>query len=375
MADEPDVLRELGRVREHVIPELGQGDVERLVAVAARKRERRRIRRSLGLGLAIGAVSASVLWLAVRMPALGGGPAAIVASGQGVASAAATSPAAAPVPSSLSAPRAALTWALSDQSRATALNPATDVVVEEDGPQRALVRLERGRARFEVARRPERTFRVRAGSVTVSVIGTVFDVEVVADRIGVTVEQGAVEVAWGVGQKRLVAGEQGWFPPLVLSGGDAASATGAPAATFAPDSVLERSGPAVAAQTGPASARELLAESDAARTRGEPDRGAELLRRILREHPGDARAPLAAFTLGRLLLNELGKPREAAAAFHELQRRAPRGQFAEDALAREVEAWKQASEPARARAAAETYVERYPAGRHLRRVKALAGLE
>jgi transmembrane sensor len=373
VADEPDRLRQLERVREHVIPELGQGDVERLVAVAARKRERRRIRRSLGVGLAIGAVSASVLWLLVRMAAFGGGPAALVASGQRIDATPAAGSAAAPVQSS--APRAARTWALSDQSRATALNPATDVVVEEDAPQRALVRLERGRARFEVARRPERTFRVRAGSVTVSVIGTVFDVEVVADRIGVTVEQGAVEVAWGVGQKRLVAGEQGWFPPLVLSGSDAAPANGAPAATGAPASVVERSEPAVAVQAGPTSARELLAESDAARTRGEPARGAELLRRILREYPDDARAPLAAFTLGRLLLNELGKPREAALAFHELQRRAPRGKFAEDALAREVEAWKQASEPARARGAAEAYLERYPAGRHLRRVKALAGLE
>jgi transmembrane sensor len=96
---------------------------------------------------------------------------------------------------------------------------------------------------------------------------------------------------------------------------------------------------------------------------------------VLREHPNDARAPLAAFTLGRLLLNELGRPRDAAAVFHELQVRAPGGQFAEDALAREVEAWKQASEPGRARSAARRYLERYPAGRHLRRVKALAGLE
>jgi transmembrane sensor len=95
----------------------------------------------------------------------------------------------------------------------------------------------------------------------------------------------------------------------------------------------------------------------------------------LREHPQDPRAPLAAFTLGRLLLNELDRPREAAAAFHEAQVRAPRGQFAEDALAREVEAWKQAGESARSRAAAETYLERYPVGRHVRRVKALAGLD
>ncbi|HEY3499837.1 MAG TPA: FecR domain-containing protein [Polyangiaceae bacterium] len=373
MADESNALRQITRAREHVVPDLGAADVERLVAGAARRRERRRIRRSLGLGLAIGAVSASALWLLVRAPAFDAGAPAH-GSAWGVDSARASGPPAASVPST-SPPQAARTWALSDQSRATALHPATEVAIEEDAPRRTLVRLEQGRARFEVARRPERTFQVRAGSVTVSVIGTVFEVEVVADRIGVAVEQGAVDVAWGVGRKRLVAGEQGWFPPLVLGGGDAPSASGTPPTAAAPAPLLERSEPASASQSGPTSARELLAESDAARTRGEPDRGAELLRRILREYPNDARAPLAAFTLGRLLLNELGKPRDAAATFHELQVRAPRGQFAEDALAREVEAWNRAAEPARARAVAETYLERYPAGRHVRRVKALAGLE
>jgi transmembrane sensor len=375
MVDDFDALRQVARVRERVVPELAHGDVERLVAVAASRRERRRIRRSLGLGLAIGAVSASVLWLVVRVAWLGSGSATAPASAKVVASAQVVATAA-PVAASPAGPNAARTWALSDQSRATALDPATDVVVEEDAPRQAQVRLERGRARFEVKRRSERTFRVRAGNVTVNVIGTVFAVEIIADRIGVSVEQGAVEVDWGVGKERLVAGEQGWFPPLVLGGGDSAEpANGEPAATAGPAVAPERAEGASASQAGPASARELLAESDAARARGETERGAELLRRVLREHPNDARAPLAAFTLGRLLLNELKRPREAAAAFHEVQVRAPRGQFAEDALAREVEAWKQASDPVRARALAQKYVERYPAGRHLSRVKALAGLE
>ena len=372
MTDESDAFEQVARIRGHVVPKLGQADVERLVTTAAGRRERRRIRRSLGLGLTIGAVSASVLWVLVRTASFGGGLAAAV---RGVDSAQLAGTLAIPAQSSPPAPRAARTWTMADQSRATALVPTTQVVVEEDVPSRTLVRLEQGRARFEVTHRPERAFRVRAGAVSVNVVGTVFDVEVVADRIGVAVERGTVDVTWGVGRKRLVAGEQGWFPPLVLSGGDAAVASGAAAANGAPTAVLERSEPAVSSQSGVTTARELLAESDAARTRGEPARGAELLRRLLREHPNDARAPLAAFTLGRLLLNELGKPREAAAAFHDLSVRAPGGQFAEDALAREVEAWQRASEPARARRAAETYLQRYPAGRHLARIKALAGLE
>lgn len=373
MSDQPEALAQISRVREHVLPELERADVDRLIAGAARKRERRRIRRSLGLGLAIGAVSASLLWLMVRSSSVSEGPGSPVLAPQVVSS---VLPPGSAVPSAQppsSAPRTAPTWALSDQSKATALGPATDVVVEVDSPERALVRLERGRARFEVERRPERTFIVQAGGVSVSVIGTVFDVEVVADRIGVAVDHGAVEVAWDLGKKRLVAGERGWFPPLVLGGGDTTVEVETPAAT-SPGVKAAESSPPSAPRAG-TSARELLAESDAARTRGEPALGAELLRRILREHPADARAPLAAFTLGRLLLNELGKPREAAAAFHEVQVRAPGGQFAEDALAREAEAWKQAAEPARARTVAETYLQRYPSGRHLRRVKALVGVQ
>jgi transmembrane sensor len=58
-----------------------------------------------------------------------------------------------------------------------------------------------------------------------------------------------------------------------------------------------------------------------------------------------------------------------------VRRRAPSGQFAEDALAREVEAWSRASEPERAHALAKLYLERYPSGRHARRVQALSGLQ
>jgi transmembrane sensor len=212
---------------------------------------------------------------------------------------------------------------------------------------------------------------VRAGNVTVTVIGTIFSVELVADRVGVSVEKGSVEVDWGVGQKRLLAGERGWFPPLVVTGTPEPAApdpSGSPdnSATSADSSSIP---PPV---TG---AKELLGEVDAVRSQGQPERAVTLLRQILREHPSDPRAPLAAFTLGRLLLNELGRPHEAAAAFQIVRQKAPASQFAEDALAREVEAWKRASEDERARARALVYLEQYPAGRHARRVKALTGLE
>jgi len=371
MTDPNTVLGQLPRLGRHLEAELSDRDVERLVRGGAELRQRRRIRQTLAIGLALGAVGAIALVLILR-----------VSNGASL-----LSKVPAPARSSVGAPLAASAGnapipartpevvALRDASRAIPLDSGTNLSVEADTPERVHLRLDRGRARFEVTRRPSRAFSVRAGSVTVSVIGTTFGVEVVADRVGVSVEKGAVEVDWGVGQRRLLAGESGWFPPLVMSGHAEAATEGTP-----PQGATAGKPARAAGETDPeripdGSARALLAEVDVARSQGRPDLAVELLRRILREHPRDPRAPLAAFTLGRVLLNELGRPREAAAAFHEVRQKAPAGQFAEDALAREVEAWSAASEPARARSLAAEYLERYPSGRHARRVKALAGIE
>jgi transmembrane sensor len=361
-------IAELARLKVHLEAGLTEQDIERLVQGGAERRQRRRIRRTLGTGLVLGAMGTVLITLLLRWSAgLGGFEAARQAPSLQPAPLLHAPPH--PAPSAASAPRIVT---LRDQSRATALEPDTRMAVEEDAPERTHVRLERGRARFEVKRRPERSFTVRAGGVTVSVVGTTFGVEIVADRVGVTVEQGAVEVDWGLGQKQLLAGESGWFPPLVMT---------AQAETPAASSRPARDGssspaPLVGVSPAPAqSAQQLLSEVDAARSAGQSTRAVELLRQLLREYPNDPRTPLAAFTLGRLLLNELGRPREAAAAFQQVRQKAPASQFAEDALAREVEAWSRASEPGRARALATGYLERYPAGRHARRVKALAGLE
>jgi transmembrane sensor len=84
---------------------------------------------------------------------------------------------------------------------------------------------------------------------------------------------------------------------------------------------------------------------------------------------------LAAFTLGRVLLEELGQPNEAAAAFARAEALAPRGALAQDAIAREVEAWSRAGEVSRARARAEEYLRRYPEGRRIRSVRHFGGID
>jgi transmembrane sensor len=361
MTDSNDALAQLGRLKRHLDAALTGPDVERLVRGAAELRQRRRTRRTLAAGLVLGAAATVAIASVLRFSGVGNGTVRAPLPPQSSVAA----------PHASSSPEALERVELRDESRAISLEPGTRVAVEEDSPERAQLRLDRGRARFEVTRRPERPFSVRAGGVTVTVIGTIFGVELVADRVGVSVEEGSVEVDWGLGQKRLLAGQRGWFPPLVVTGTqevaapDLSGGSGKPA-TSAESRAIPPEAPG---------AKELLSEVDAVRSQGQPERAVTLLRQILREHPSDPRAPLAAFTLGRLLLNELGRPREAAAAFQIVRQKAPASQFAEDALAREVEAWERASEHERARARALSYLEQYPAGRHVRQVKALARLE
>jgi len=119
----------------------------------------------------------------------------------------------------------------------------------------------------------------------------------------------------------------------------------------------------------------LMRSADAARRAGHPAQAIPYLRRLLREHPGDARAPLAAFTLGRIFLAELGQPTDAADAFALARRLAPRGPMASHALAREVEAAARGGDVARARRLAETYAAHYPAGPQLAAVRRHGGIE
>jgi transmembrane sensor len=99
------------------------------------------------------------------------------------------------------------------------------------------------------------------------------------------------------------------------------------------------------------------------------------LERVLRAHASDSRAPLAAFTLGRTLLDSLGRPREAADAFARARRLSPGGALAQDALARDVGSWSRAGETGVARQRALEYLDKYPGGRREKAVRYHGGLE
>lgn len=278
-------------------------------------------------------------------------------------------------------------------------------------PEAVAVRLEGGGARFSVTPNPERVFRVVARDVTVTVLGTVFTVTVDKDDVRVDVERGRVRVAWPSGERVLTAGEKAVVkpePPPVAAAVPA-PVVEEPKAVEAPspeppspaDVVAEpaqRSVPtpgpswralaeegnyarafALLNEEGPSAVRDdpedLLLAADVARLGGHPNRALTWLERIVGAHASDSRAPLAAFTLGRTLLEQLGRPREAAQAFAATQRLDPRGTLAQDALAREVESWSRAGDAATARERAEKYAAKYPKGRRLQAVKRLGGLD
>jgi transmembrane sensor len=119
---------------------------------------------------------------------------------------------------------------------------------------------------------------------------------------------------------------------------------------------------------------ELLLAADAARLSGHPDAALPYLRRVVEEHAEDARAPLAAFTLGGVLMHQLGMPREAEAAYARARATSLSGALAQDALARQVEAAHRAGDEALARNLARDYLERYPQGRRVHAVRRFGGL-
>ncbi|TBU89291.1 iron dicitrate transport regulator FecR [Stutzerimonas kirkiae] len=82
---------------------------------------------------------------------------------------------------------------------------AVDVAFSADG---RVITLRKGVALFEVAHDPSRPFRVLAGEVSATALGTVYAVGRLGDAIEVTVAQGRVAVKGAADRATLVAGEQ-----------------------------------------------------------------------------------------------------------------------------------------------------------------------
>jgi transmembrane sensor len=231
-------------------------------------------------------------------------------------------------------------------------------------PEAIELTLVSGSARFDVVPRASRQFRIWVGAMRVEVVGTVFSVERLATSARVSVERGSVRVVSGDSTTLLSPGAAEVIPLA-----DAPVASPPPPATPAP----------VRAEAKHRGKRdepgELLAAAESARREERLDDAIGLLRRIVDQHPRDPRAPYAAFILGRVLLDELGHPREAAAAFARVGTLDPRTPLLPDALAREVESWSRAGDPARAETRGREYLSRYPDGRRVREVRRYSRIE
>ena len=271
-------------------------------------------------------------------------------------------------------------------------DPATsEIRVVEESVSRVQVEVTRGTSRYSVVPNPHRAFEVRCGSVTITVVGTEFVVEKRGERTWVEVVRGKVRVSWGDDQAFLVAGESGTFPRENPSSAaedgppgrdeiDAPAARG-PHATQVYRSHVARhdyrgayavlaKNPALAGDT----VEELLVAADVARLSHHPSEAVPYLQRIIREHPRDERAPLAAFTLGRTL-SGLGRTDEAMNMFGRVQSAWPKSPLAEDALLRQAEAASQLGDLGTARRIAEQYDRAYPKGRRRSEVRRYARLE
>ena len=290
---------------------------------------------------------------------------------------------------------------LADGSRVTPDEGAA-VVVEHVSDDRIGVRIDRGAASLEVVPGLSRLFEVRAGDVTVRVIGTAFRVEMRDEgRVHVSVARGHVEVSWPAGHADLIAGEEGLFPRPELSAQalldpPTTSATVSlepqprethprevPAApvrdswqTLARASRYDEAYAALGAPTERAAnvgddVEDLLLAADVARLSGHPAEALPLLGAVARDHARDPRAVLATFTRGRLLV-ELGRPAEGADELERALASEPSGSLAEDALARAALAEAAAGDQAQAATLADRYLLAHPDGRWASRVRAIA---
>jgi transmembrane sensor len=272
------------------------------------------------------------------------------------------------------------------------VDPATsEVRVVEDGPASVRVDALRGWSRYDVVPNAERAFEVRAGAVTVTVVGTEFIVERRGEKTWVEVVRGKVRVAWGDDRAFLAAGESGAFPrdgapsaapaPVPSAGeGEAPIARGAHAKQMYRSQVARHDyrgayavlskNPALAGDT----VEELLIAADVARLSNHPPEAIPYLQRVIREHPRDERAPLAAFTLGRTF-SGLGRNEEAMNMFGRVRSSWPKSPLAEDALLRQGEAASQLGDLATARRVAEQYDRDYPNGRRRAEVRRFARMD
>jgi transmembrane sensor len=268
------------------------------------------------------------------------------------------------------------------------LSPGASVTARENTGQRVTLQLGQGRATFAVTPGGPRQWRIEAGLAAVEVLGTIFTVERSSHRVAVAVRRGSVRVISDRlegGSREVAAGDRlevaeeepeearpELVPEPTGDGGGAeidASAEDTSWLVLAHQGEFERAyealGPAgvQGAMARAGSMETLLSLADVARLSGHAAEAVAPLERAIQRFSGDRRAAVAAFTLGRVESDTLGRHERAARAFARCLELGPPRALAEDAYARLAEAHARSGNYEGARAAASEYLGRYPDGR------------
>lgn len=268
------------------------------------------------------------------------------------------------------------------------LERGTKLETPQNEPMTIVAELREGTADFEVVPNRQRSFTVVAGGVEVRVVGTAFRVvtDPASHRTTVTVDHGIVEVRAASlhGEvRRLVAGESFTTDsdsasaaslPSAPSSADPSASADAPSASAESSSGAPSSGAPSSGGTSPVDdAKSLYEAANRARRAGDVTRAATLYRELLRKHPDDARAQVAALELGRLEMEKGGDPGAAESALETASSASPGSSVHEDALARLVEVYAQKGDMTACKKAKAQYLATYPKGVHAAQVRSRCG--
>jgi ferric-dicitrate binding protein FerR (iron transport regulator) len=270
--------------------------------------------------------------------------------------------------------------------------------VTETSSRGATVVLEEGSISASVVHRKASSWHVAAGPFTVLVTGTKFDVRwnAAEQALALDLHEGAVTVlgpTLGVSGRRVSPGESirvsavarteapPSTPPVdqpadTTAGHDDAAkpAPGDPGSrsSWKQLALTEHYADALAAAEAEnfdalcrrASAADLLLLANTARFAGSAPRAQQAFRAVRTRFAGTHEAAMAAFTLGRIAYDDRHAYREAAQWFQSYLQDEPSGGLATVAAGRLMEAYRAAGDTVAARAAAQSYLSKYPAGPH-----------
>ena len=252
--------------------------------------------------------------------------------------------------------------------------------------------LRRGKANFSVTPGGPRRWLIEARGASVEVVGTHFSVESGTGVVAVSVESGIVLVRSPLladGVQRLGAGQSlrldtgGSEAALEHAPHDPANEAPAAPAAAASEADADAAGETRAQLDRPArdtpvrpvpkpspraqrhvreSAAELWSSADRARRAGDAARAADLLERLIAEHPEDSQAALGAYTIGVLQLEQLARPRSAARHFAQALELGIATGLRESCYLRWAEALRQAGDSDALRGIAREYLRSFPLG-------------